>query len=145
MKKTLYLRDLLPFISYGANLYLMEISRAERSRTGNFEGYAYEYVFPESDLVMRGTIEQCYPELLDREIADGIHGEGEHNGIYIHLYKEPERRFVTYEEPFVGRVFTASQMYEVYRDLADKREYPDFSVWLMDMIRSEVFEEVKEK
>lgn len=55
-----------------------------------------------------------------------------------------ERKFITYEEPLKGRVFTLDQMPEVYRDLADKREYPDFSVWFMDMIRSGVFEEVKE-
>ena len=88
MKKVLTLRDLLPFISYGATLQIMEISRAERNRYGNFVGYAYEYVFPKSDLIVRETIEQYYPELLDREIADGIHGEGEREGIYIHLYKD---------------------------------------------------------
>lgn len=144
MKKVLTLRDLLPFISYGATLQIMEITRAERNRYGNFEGYAYDYMFPESDLVVRETIEQCYPELLDREIADGIHGEGEREGIYIHLYKDPERRFRTHEEPFVGRVFTVSQMHEVYRDLINKAEYPDFSIWFMDMLKSGVFEEVKE-
>lgn len=144
MKKVLTLRDLLPFISYGATLQIMEISRAERNRYGNFEGYTYDYVFPESDLIMRGTIEQCYPELLDREIADGIHGEGEREGIYIHLYKDPERRFKTYEEPFAGRIFTASQMHEFYRDLVDKAEYPDFSVWFVDMLKAHIFEEVKE-
>lgn len=144
MKRTLYLRDLLPFISYGATLQIMEITRAERNRCGNFEGYAYEYIFPKTDLIMRETIEQYYPELLDREIADGIHGEGEREGIYIHLYKDPERRFKTYEEPFVGRVFTASQMHEVYRDLINKAEYPDFSIWFMDMLKTHIFEEVKE-
>ena len=80
MKKVLTLRDLLPFISYGATLQIMEISRSERNRYGNFVGYAYEHVFPKSDLIVRETIEQCYPELLDREIADGIHGEGEREG-----------------------------------------------------------------
>lgn len=144
MKKTLYLRDLLPFISCGATLQIMEITRAERNRYGNFGGCAYEYVFPKTDLIMRETIEQYYPELLDREIADGIHREGERDGIYIFLYKNPERKFKTYEEPFVGRVFTASQMHEVYRDLINKAEYPDFSIWFMDMLKTHIFEEVKE-
>lgn len=94
---------------------IMEITRAERNRYGNFEGYAYDYMFPESDLVVRETIEQCYPE----------------------------RKFKTHEEPFVGRVFTVSQMHEVYRDLVDKAEYPDFSVWFMDMLKTHIFEEVK--
>lgn len=57
MKKVLTLRDLLPFISYGATLQIMEITRAERNRYGNFKGYAYDYMFPESDLVVRETIE----------------------------------------------------------------------------------------
>lgn len=144
MKKTLYLRDLLPFISYGATLHLMEISRSERNRYGNTIVNDYEYMFPISDEITRGTIEQYYPELLDREIADGIHGEGEREGIYIHLYKDPERRFVTYEEPFAGRIFTASQMHEVYRDLINKVEYPDFLIWFMDMLKTHIFEEVKE-
>lgn len=144
MKKTLYLRDLLPFISYGATLQIMEISRAERSRYENTIVNDYEYMFPISDEITRGTIEQCYPELLDREIADGIHGEGERKGIYIHLYKDPERKFKTYEEPFVGRVFTASQMHEVYCNLINKAEYPDFSIWLIDMLKTHIFEEVKE-
>lgn len=144
MKKTLYLRDLLPFISYGATLQIMEISRAERNRYGNFEGYAYDYMFPECDLVMRGTIEQCYPELLDREIADGIHSDGEREGIYIHLYKDPERRFVTYEEPFKGKIFTLSVLRDLYQVYIYKKEYPEFDIWLYDMLKSGVFEEVKE-
>lgn len=55
------------------------------------------------------------------------------------------RTFTTYEEPFLqGRTFTERQMYEVYRDLADKNEYPDFECWFSDMLKSGVFEEVKQ-
>lgn len=54
------------------------------------------------------------------------------------------KKYITYEEPLQGRTFTEQQMPEVYRDLADKREYPDFSVWFLDMIRSGVFEAVTE-
>lgn len=46
----------------------------------------------------------------------------------------------TYEEPFKNRVFTESQMKEVYRDMADKTEYQTFDIWLLDMIKSGVFE-----
>lgn len=53
-----------------------------------------------------------------------------------------ERKFATYEEPLKGRTFTENQMKEVYRDLADKEEYPDFIVWFADMLKSGVFEEV---
>ena len=55
-----------------------------------------------------------------------------------------EREFITYEEPLAGRKFTLSQMPEVYRDLVDKAEYPDFSIWFMDMLKTHIFEEVKE-
>lgn len=50
--------------------------------------------------------------------------------------------YTTYEEPFNGRTFTEEQMYEVYRDMADKTEYPDFETWLFDMVKSGVFGEV---
>ena len=36
------------------------------------------------------------------------------------------KKYMTYEEPLQGRIFTEKQMYEVYRDMADKKEYPDF-------------------
>lgn len=52
------------------------------------------------------------------------------------------QKYITYEEPLKGRVFTESQMHEVYRDLADKKEYPDFTDWLIDMLRSGVFEKL---
>lgn len=55
------------------------------------------------------------------------------------------KKYITYEEPLKGRTFTEKQMHEVYRDLADKREYPVFSIWFLDMIRSGVFEEVQEE
>lgn len=35
-------------------------------------------------------------------------------------------KYITYEEPLKGKCFTEKQMHEVYRDLADKAEYPDF-------------------
>lgn len=53
------------------------------------------------------------------------------------------KKYITYEEPLQGRVFTEKQMYEVYRDMADKKEYTDFKGWFIDMLRSGVFEEVQ--
>lgn len=50
--------------------------------------------------------------------------------------------YVTYEEPLNGRCFTEKQMKEVYRDLANKIEYPSFDIWFTDMIKSGVFERV---
>ena len=52
--------------------------------------------------------------------------------------------YTTYEEPLNGRVFTEKQMKEVYRDLVDKSEYLDFECWLLDMLKSGVFEEILE-
>lgn len=52
-------------------------------------------------------------------------------------------RYITYEAPFVGRTFTEKQMNEVYRDLADKAEYPSFDIWLTDMMRSGIFKIMK--
>ena len=51
-----------------------------------------------------------------------------------------EMKYITYEEPIRGRVFTEKQFYEVYRDLADKAEYPDYECWKTDMLKSGVFE-----
>ena len=50
------------------------------------------------------------------------------------------KMYISHEEPFNGRAFTSSQMKEVYRDLADKKEYQDFEMWLYDMLKSGVFE-----
>ena len=62
---------------------------------------------------------------------------------HIEEDKQDMKKYITYEEPLKGRSFTAQQMKEVYRDLADKKEYPVFSIWFLDMIRSGVFEEEK--
>ena len=72
------LKDLLSFIAYDAQLQLMETERGYKR---------YEYVFNSNELIRRDTIEKCYPELLERELSDGVHGEGIRDGLYIHLYK----------------------------------------------------------
>lgn len=56
------------------------------------------------------------------------------------MKNESLKMYISYEEPFNSRSFTSSQMKEVYRDLADKEEYPDFITWLYDMLKSGVFE-----
>ena len=50
--------------------------------------------------------------------------------------------YITYEEPLAGQTFTEKQMHEVYRDLADRTEYPDFNGWIIDMLKSGVFETI---
>ena len=52
------------------------------------------------------------------------------------------KKYITYEDPLKGKAFTEKQMHEVYKDMADKAEYPDFKCWFSDMTKSGVFEEV---
>lgn len=52
------------------------------------------------------------------------------------------KKYITYEQPLEGRTFTEKQMHEVYRDMADKKEYPAFEIWMIDMLKSGVFKEV---
>ncbi len=48
--------------------------------------------------------------------------------------------YVAYEEPLKGKIFIKNQLHKVYRDLADKAEYPDFECWKTDMLKSGIFE-----
>lgn len=50
------------------------------------------------------------------------------------------KKYISYEEPFNGCIFTTAQMKEVYRDIVNKKEYADFKSWLYDMEKSGVFE-----
>ena len=50
------------------------------------------------------------------------------------------KKYITYEDPLKGRIFTFAQMHEIYRDMANREEYPDFYIWFTDMINSGVFE-----
>lgn len=51
-------------------------------------------------------------------------------------------RYICYEEGFEG-VYTLEQMQELYKEIIDKSEYIDFSDWLVDMLKSGIFTEVK--
>ena len=67
------------------------------------------------------------------------------NGGQVAKHKEEQHernKYISYEEPINGRSFTYKQMQEVYRDLANKQEYPDFDCWFSDMLRSGVFETI---
>lgn len=46
--------------------------------------------------------------------------------------------YITYEEPLKGKIFTEKQMHEVYRDMVDKAEYPDFECWKIEDRKSVV-------
>lgn len=52
------------------------------------------------------------------------------------------KRYRAFIAPIKGRTFTEKQMYEVYRDLADKTKYSNYSSWLIDMLRTGSFIEV---
>ena len=53
-----------------------------------------------------------------------------------------ETRYISYEKPINGRSFTINQLHDVYRDLVNKEEYPDFNCWFTDMLKSGVFETI---
>lgn len=50
------------------------------------------------------------------------------------------KTYVTYEEEFEGE-YTEGELLELYAKLIDKQEYPEYSCWITDMIRSGVFYE----
>ena len=47
--------------------------------------------------------------------------------------------FITYEEPYKNRVFTKKELQQVYSAEVDKSEYPEFDVWIYEMLKSGVF------
>lgn len=57
---------------------------------------------------------------------------------FMQLWDAGER-FITYEEPYNGRVFTKAELRKLYNTEVDKREYPEFDVWIYDMLKSGVF------
>lgn len=66
----------------------------------------------------------------------------------LHHYK-PKRKagnnmkkYITYEEPYANQTFTESEMRDVYNTNVNKSEYPDFTDWLHDMLKSGVFESI---
>ena len=59
------LKDALQYVAYGTSLDIIEQ-----------EGVQHHHVFPESDLITREIVEEHYPELLERELTNGIHAEG---------------------------------------------------------------------
>lgn len=52
------------------------------------------------------------------------------------------KRYIAFIAPIKGRTFTEKQLYEVYRDLADKTQYSNYKSWLIDMLKSGSFIEV---
>lgn len=55
------------------------------------------------------------------------------------------KRYVTYEEPYAGQIFDESDMENIYATSVAVEEYDSFDGWLWDMLRSSVFEEIKEE
>lgn len=68
------LKEALKPVSYIARLQIMEK-----------DDYGYNFIFPRDELITRETLEKFYPDLLEREITDGFHGEGIRDGIYVHI------------------------------------------------------------
>lgn len=63
------LRDLLPFVAYGAALDIVRV-----------ENGMVVHLFPECDLVTREMLQKFRPDLLDCQLKNGIHAEGIRNG-----------------------------------------------------------------
>ncbi len=56
--------------------------------------------------------------------------------------KELEKKYIifySFENPYKGVEFNYMGIQEVYKNNVDKKEYPDFSCWISDMIKSGVF------
>ena len=52
------------------------------------------------------------------------------------------KQYISYEEPYANQTFTESEMRDIYNTNVNKSEYPDFTDWLHDMIKSGVFETI---
>lgn len=53
------------------------------------------------------------------------------------------KKYITYEEPYANQTFTEPEMHDIYTKNVDKSEYPDFTDWLHDMLKSGVFESIQ--
>lgn len=53
-------------------------------------------------------------------------------------------KYITYEEPHIGKTFTHRKMWHIYNKEVNHSEYDIFKDWLHDMVRSGVFECVYE-
>mgnify|MGYP000786003751 FL=1 len=58
------------------------------------------------------------------------------------IRKYRQTSFVTYEHPYKGKVFSFSEMRWLYIEQVDKNEYSEFSIWVTDMLKSGVFQEM---
>lgn len=52
------------------------------------------------------------------------------------------KQYITYEDPYTNQTFTESKMHNIYNKDVNKSEYPDFTDWLHDMLKSGVFETI---
>lgn len=49
------------------------------------------------------------------------------------------KKYVSYE-PEISGEYTEEELFQLYENMVDKTEYPDFDGWKWDMLRSGVFE-----
>lgn len=50
------------------------------------------------------------------------------------------KKYITYENPYAGEIFTLEEMQSTYNKEVNHSEYATFQDWLHDMVRSGVFE-----
>lgn len=107
--------------SYGIiteNLYLEEM--IEECQRQHIQSVPYRF----AEMVVHP--EYIYIPELDKEL--------------VRKYRQTS--FVTYEHPYKGKVFSLSEMRWLYIEQVDKNEYSEFSIWVTDMLKSGVFQEM---
>ena len=52
------------------------------------------------------------------------------------------KKYISYEEGSNG-AFTHEEIQKLYKEEVNKKEYPDFEIWLHDMLKSGVFETIR--
>ena len=116
----------------------------------NMEGkmlYSVEEIISCRYVVYKANIYGIYKGL---PVDFGAPNWNETSVSYIqHLVYLPDRekynkatKYVSYEEPYNGKIMSYNQMKRLYQDLVDKNEYREFDVWIADMLHSGVFEKV---
>lgn len=51
------------------------------------------------------------------------------------------KKYISYEEGS-NWAFTHEEIQKLYKEEVNKKEYPDFEIWLHDMLKSGVFETI---
>ncbi len=147
--------------------YLNDTLWTEDSVTGNASGSytfntyrAEEYICHNLDLLAEAVQEFGYTEnvlekgaewcdvtircyLLGQAIVEVLDDMEEELEEAFADTNNSVKKYITYEEPYANQTFTESEMQTIYNTDVSKSEYPDFTDWLHDMLKSGVFESIQ--